>query len=195
MPIRLAKPTDASAILSIYAPYIEQTSLTFELEVPTEQEFADRIAHYLHTWPWLVFEKDGIIGGYAYASLYRERKGYQWCCECSIYIRDEYKRTGMAKILYETLFAILEKQGYRNVYAVINLPNDTSVAFHEKCGFTYFASYENVGFKLGKWKTVGWWQLRLNSFDDDPLPPIPFAEMDQQFVSQLLSEQSAKLKE
>ena len=97
--IRLATPADAEAILKIYAPYIENTSLTFETDVPSVKNFADRISTYLETWPWLVYENNGIIGGYAYATRHRERTAYQWCTESSIYILDEYKGTGIAKAL------------------------------------------------------------------------------------------------
>ncbi|HMU46734.1 MAG TPA: N-acetyltransferase family protein [Chitinophagaceae bacterium] len=192
--IRLATPADAAAILKIYAPYIENTSLTFETEVPTIESFADRIKNYLETWPWLLFEKDGVIGGYAYATRYRERVAYQWGTESSIYIADEYKGTGVARALYEALFVILKKQGFRNVYAVINLPNDTSVAFHEKCGFTYFATYEQVGYKLGKWKNVGWWRLVINDFCDEPGPPVKFSELSKDFLPELFAQKSGLIR-
>ena len=185
--IRLAHPNDAENILGIYAPYITNTSFTFESEVPTVSAFADRINHYLEYWPWLVYEIDGVIAGYAYGSKYRERVGYQWCVECSVYIHDDYHRKGIGTILYKTLFAILKEQGYRNVYAVINLPNERSVEMHESCGFKWFANYENVGYKLGKWKTVGWWQLILNEYSHEPSPPIKFSEMNKQFVDKILN--------
>ena len=175
--IRVATAADAGQILAIYAPYIEHTSYTFETEVPTVEQFAARITRYLEYWPWLVAEINGRIAGYAYASRYRERTGYQWCAECSIYMHDDYRKQGIGKKLYEELFRILEKQGYRNVYAVINTPNDTSVAFHESCGFTFFAMYEKVGWKLGQWKNVGWWRLVLNEFDDKPLAPVRFSSL------------------
>jgi phosphinothricin acetyltransferase len=185
--IRLAKPTDAKGVLDIYAPYIANTSFTFESDVPSHESFAARIESYLEHWPWLVCEIDGMIAGYAYASKYRERSGYQWCVECSVYIHDNFHRRGIGKALYTALFEILRRQGYRNVYAVINLPNERSVQLHESLGFTWFANYEKVGFKLGKWKTVGWWRLILNEFDDEPSPPVKFSEMDHSFLPQLFT--------
>src|SRR5882672_10442232 len=98
--IRLAIPGDAQAILDIYATYIINTSLTFESEVPSEKDFAERIKNYLLSWPWLVYEQDGKIAGYAYGSKYRERVGYQWCVECSVYIHDDFQQKGIAKKLY-----------------------------------------------------------------------------------------------
>lgn len=183
--IRIATPEDARSILEIYAPYITHTSLTFETEVPSEQAFAERMRNYLQTWPWLVCEVDGNIAGYSYATRYRERTGYQWCTESSIYIKDEFKGTGMAKALYSALFEILKRQGFRNVYAVINLPNDRSVVFHESCGFSWFATYENVGYKLGQWKNVGWWRLQINDYSDEPDPPIAFKKMDKSSLKEI----------
>lgn len=183
--LRVADPADAAGILAIYSPYIENTSFTFETEVPSVPAFAERIRQYLEGWPWLVVEKDGIIAGYAYASRYRERVAYQWSVECSVYIHDDFHRKGLARVLYETLFAILAGQGFRNVYAVINLPNDKSVALHERLGFTHFATYEQVGYKLGRWKNVGWWRLTLNDFGNEPESPKRFPEMDRQFLPAL----------
>jgi len=192
--IRLATPGDAIDILKIYAPYIENTSFTFETEVPSIEEFAERIRNYLLNWPWLVSEMDGVIAGYAYATRHRERIAYQWCTESSVYIHDDFQRAGIARILYTALFEILKKQGFRNVYAIINLPNDRSVAFHESSGFQYFATYEKVGYKLGKWKNVGWWRLIINEFGDEPAAPIKFSELDKDFLPALFAEKVSGLK-
>ena len=177
MTIRLARPEDASLVLDIYAPYVRDTSLSFELSVPTTEEMAARMAHYLQRWPWLVAEENGEVAGYAYASQYREREGYQWSVECSIYIHDAWMGSGIARQLYQRLFDLLKYQGYRNVYAVINLPNDRSVAFHERMGFRYQFTFEKVGYKLGQWKNVGWWLLTLNSYSDEPAKVLPFADI------------------
>lgn len=186
--IRLARPTDAAGILAIYAPYIANTSFTFETEIPTESEFANRIAFYLVNWPWLVCELDGQIAGYAYASGYRERVAYQWSVECSVYVHDDHHRSGIARALYTALFSILKKQGYRNIFAVINLPNERSVAFHESMGFRWFATYEQVGYKLGQWKNVGWWRLIINEFSQEPDPVISFSQIDKSMLPQLMSD-------
>jgi L-amino acid N-acyltransferase YncA len=186
MAIRLADEKDADGILTIYIPYITNTSFTFETEVPTVKAFAERITSYFSNWPWLVCEVDGKIAGYAYGSRYRERTGYQWCVECSVYIHDDFQRRGIAKALYTALFEILKKQGYRNVYAVINLPNDRSVQLHENCGFKWFVTYEKVGYKLGKWKDVGWWQLIINDYSNEPSPPLKFSELNKEIVEKIL---------
>lgn len=189
--LRLAQPADAKAILSIYAPYIENTSFTFETEVPSEQAFADRINTYLENYPWILCEINGQIAGYAYAARHRERVAYQWSVESSVYVHDDFQRTGVARALYQSLFELLAYQGFRNVYAVINLPNEKSVTFHEKLGFTYFATYEQVGYKLGKWKNVGWWRLKLNEFGDEPATPVKFAALDPAFLAALFSKNAA----
>jgi phosphinothricin acetyltransferase len=186
--IRLATPADAKGILNIYAPYIMNTSFTFETETPTLEEFTERIKNYLLNWPWLICEIDGKIAGYAYATRHRERTAYQWCTESSVYIHDDFQRAGIARALYTALFEILKIQGFRNVYAVINLPNEKSVTFHESLGFKYFATYENVGYKLGKWKNVGWWRLSINDYGDEPAAPIKFAELDKKFLPALFAE-------
>jgi len=191
--IRLAKESDAAALLEIYAPYVSGTSITFETEVPEAASFGQRIRHYLDFCPWLVSESDGIITGYAYASRYRERVAYQWSVECSVYIHASYMRNGIASALYKALFDILQVQGFRNVYAVINLPNDRSVALHERLGFRYFATYEKVGYKLGQWKNVGWWQLVLNRFDEEPAAPVPFHELNKDFLEELFVRYSRML--
>lgn len=188
--IRLATPEDAAGILAIYAPYIQNTSYTFETEVPSVQEFAERIRSYLVNWPWLVWEEEGKVAGYAYGARYRERVAYQWCTESSIYMHDDFQKAGIGRRLYTTLIEILKRQGFRNVYAVINLPNEKSVAFHEKSGFTHFATYEQVGYKLGKWKNVGWWRLVLNEFGDEPAAPVKFSALDKSFLPALLREKS-----
>src|SRR5215467_11408570 len=136
--IRTATTADSESILKIYAPYIENTSFTFETEVPTIDAFKERINSYLHNWPWLVCEIDGVIAGYAYGAKYRERVAYQWSVESSVYVHDDYQQRSVGRALYVALINILKLQGFRNLYAVINLPNDKSVSFHERLGFKYF---------------------------------------------------------
>lgn len=184
--IRIAKEEDALGILNIYGTYITGTSFTFEMDVPTIPDFKNRIRNYLETYPWLVYEVNGEIAGYAYAARHRERVAYQWCTESSIYIHDKFQGTGIGKSLYPALTEILKNQGFRNIYAVINLPNEKSVSFHERCGFTWFATYENVGYKLGKWKTVGWWKLQVNEYTDNPQPPVKFPDLDKNLIDSIL---------
>ena len=180
--IRVAKPADAKGLLSIYAPYITGSAFTFETEVPATESFAQRIRTYQENWPWLVFETDGMIAGYAYGIRHRERTAYQWCVETSVYVKDDYQKRGIAKALYTVLFFILKYQGCRNVYAGITLPNDRSVAFHKNFGFMWVADYKNIGYKLNKWYTVSWWQMQLNDYSDEPEAPLKFPQVDTKFL-------------
>lgn len=176
--VRMATPSDAGGMLDIYAPHVRGGFCTFESEVPSIGQFRERIAKYTQTKPWLVCTVNNVIAAYAYASLHRERAAYQWCCESSIYTNADFQGRGIGRQLYKALFKILKVQGYRNVYAGITLPNEASVKLHENCGFVHFATYENIGYKLGQWKNVGWWKLQLNTYDRKPSPPLKLSEMD-----------------
>ncbi len=187
---RLATISDAASILNIYTPYILNTAFTFETDIPTIQNFEVRINTYQENWPWLVYEDDGVIAGYAYATKHRERAAYQWCVESSVYVHEKFQGKGIAKSLYDTLFEILNYQGCRNVYAGITLPNDKSISFHKKFGFTWLADYKNIGYKLDRWNTVSWWQLQLNEYADNPEVPIKFREVPFSFLQRVLQKES-----
>ena len=159
--IRLARSGDAGQMLDIYAPFIRDDAVSFELEVPTMAEFADRVQLTLTSLPWLVLEVDETILGYAYASKHRERAAYQWSVDVSAYITEDYRRRGVGRALYTSLFACLRLQGYFNAYAGITLPNPASVGIHEAMGFTHVGTFQDVGHKFGQWHSVGWWGLAL----------------------------------
>ena len=192
--IRLAAKQDAKDLLKIYAPFILNSGITQEIEIPAENEFQERISSTLEVRPWLVCEIDGEIAGYAYAGKHRERKGYQWCTEPSVYVGEKFYHRHAATALYTALFDILKLQGFVNAYAVITLPNDNSVAFHENFGFTYLTTYKKIGFKLGQWHDVGWWQLQLNPHILNPSEPVKFPDLDFSSVENILKKASALLK-
>ncbi len=175
--IRPARSPDASSILDIYAPYILNTTVSFETEVPTIENFSERINANLESWPLLVYESDGLIADYAYASKHRERTAYQWCVESSVYVNDRFQQKGIATKLYKTLFEILKYQGCRNVYAGITLPNERSVHFHEKMGFSKIADYRNIGYKFNRWNTVRWYELQLKSYSNEPAPFLKWKDI------------------
>ncbi len=170
--IRFVKISDTEQVLNIYKPYIERTSTSFEYKIPSKDEFSQRINKVISFYPWLVYEEDNEILGYAYASKHREREAYQWSADVSVYLKEEAKRKGIASQLYTQLFSLLKKQGICNLYAGISLPNEASTGLHEKMGFNKIAEFHNVGYKLGKWWNVGYWELRLNDVTDNPTPPI-----------------------
>jgi L-amino acid N-acyltransferase YncA len=176
--IRLATPDDAPAIQAIYAPFVRETIVSFEIEVPTVGEMAGRIENGLTRFPWLVCEReDGFVAGYVYASKHRERAAYQWGVDVTVYVHPEARRGGVGRGLYTSLFALLRLQGFYNAYAGIALPNPASVALHESLGFTSIGIYHQTGYKLGKWHDVGWWEIVLQPRADHPTQPHSLGEI------------------
>ncbi|GGF13633.1 GNAT family N-acetyltransferase [Hymenobacter cavernae] len=169
--LRLATPEDAAAMLTIYAPYITGSTITFEYEVPAIEAFAERVRKLQGILPWLVAENGGQVLGYAYASRYRERPAYQWSVETSVYVRPEYHGTGVARRLYTQLFDLLTQQGYVNAYAGVTQPNPRSVAFHQSFGFELIGTYRHVGYKFGKWHDVQWLAKQLQAPPAAPVAP------------------------
>ena len=186
--IRVATELDAKQILEIYSPYVLNSACTFETELPSLDQFQQRISNTLASHPWLVCLAEDRIAGYAYASKHREREAYQWTCECSVYVHDEFKGKAIGKKLYTALFRILQFQGFRNVYAGITQPNQPSERLHSSCGFTLFAVYENIGYKSGEWHNVGWWKLQLNGYVLKPPPPKKFSEVDHATLAEIFLE-------
>ena len=171
--IRLATVEDASQIQSIYAPIVAETAVSFELEPPGVEEMRRRIQTTLLTLPWVVCEWDGVVG-YAYAGLFRSRPAYQWSVEVSVYVHASHRGKGVGRALYTSLFECLRVQGYRTALAGIVLPSPTSVALHERVGFRSVGVFHHVGYKLGAWHDVGWWELSLQDLSDPPTPrPLP----------------------
>ena len=172
MSIRLATVQDVPEILKIYAPYVENTAISFEYTVPSLEEFTARFLKITAGFPWLVWEEDGEILGYAYGSKPFERAAYQWCASASIYLRPEACGKGIGRKLYAALEERLQAQGYRKVYAVITTANDASVAFHRAVGYRHTATMPDCGFKFGKWYGTVWMEKELNTWDTPPREPI-----------------------
>lgn len=170
--IRLAQSRDAERIAEIYRPVVEATAISFETEVPGREEIERRLAEAGDLYPWLVCEIGDQIAGYAYATRHRVREAYRWSVDTSVYVDTHHRRSGVGCGLYTSLFRILRAQGYVNAYAGIALPNPGSVALHESVGFTPVGVYRRVGYKLGAWHDVGWWQLALQVHDDAPADPL-----------------------
>jgi L-amino acid N-acyltransferase YncA len=167
---------DAAACAAIYAPFVLGTAISFEEQPPDAAEMRRRMETVLSRYPWLVAE-DGPAGpgahgqviGYAYASPHRERAAYRWAADVTIYIGAEHQRQGLGRALYEALFEILAAQGLRMVCAGIALPNEASVALHEKLGFQPVGVYRQIGWKFDRWHDVAWYQRPLRP--DGPGPP------------------------
>ena len=185
--IRLARPDDGAAAARIYDPVVARTAISFELDPPGPVEMKRRIVTALAFAPWLVEERDGIVRGYAYASKHRERAAYQWSVDVGVYVDEEHRRSGVGKALYGKLFRLLRLQGFYAAHAGVTLPNAASVGLHESLGFRPVGVYRGVGYKLGGWRDVGWWQLELRDRAGEPSPPKPMEEMqsDPRWVEEL----------
>jgi L-amino acid N-acyltransferase YncA len=185
----LARSTDAGALAEIYRPAVAGSVISFEIDPPDAAEMGRRLAVTLQRLPWLVYERDGLVLGYAYASVHRERPAYQWSVDVSAYVGSESRRKGVGRALYASLFAALEVQGFRNAYAGITLPNAASEGLHAAVGFSPVGVYRGVGFKDGRWHDVGWYERPLASRDATPSPPRPLVDCvdDPLFTAALLA--------
>lgn len=179
-------PTDASELLAIYAQYIK-TPITFECDLPTEDEFLNRIVEISKYYPYLVCEENGVIVGYAYAHRHMEREAYQWNAELSVYIDQNFTAKGQGKKLYSLLIEILKLQGVKTVYGCVTLPNAKSEALHKALGFTVLGVYHNTGYKSGKWHDVGWFEKQIAPYGNSPLPIRPINAIPQNQLQAILS--------
>lgn len=183
MRIRQAKPEDAAALLAIYTPYILETAITFEYEVPTEEEFAQRIRRTLERYPYLVAEEDEKICGYAYASAFKERRAYDWAVETSIYVEKTQHGKGIGTQLYEALECQLRRQNILNVNACIAFPHPESISFHERHGYRLVGHFTSCGYKLGKWWDMVWMEKMLTEHPEVPEPVVWYRDLDEQIVT------------
>jgi L-amino acid N-acyltransferase YncA len=174
--IRRIELSDADAVRGIYAPFVCDNATSFETELPDAATLKQRIRDMADQYPWLVFEADRQVLGYAYASSHRARKAYQWCVEVSVYLHESARRHGIGRALYRSLFEVLRRQGYVNAYAGITLPNPASVGLHESLGFTPIGTFSRIGFKFGQWHDVVWLHLRLLE-TSTPAQPCPVKDV------------------
>ncbi|MGT2832041.1 GNAT family N-acetyltransferase [Streptococcus halotolerans] len=161
MIIRRAKSSDAEELLNIYAPYVEKTAITFEYTVPSVSEFKHRIHQTLTSFPYLVFQEDEAILGYAYASSYKDRAAYDWACEVSIYVAEKARGKQIGTRLYDALENELEKMGIKTVLACITYPNEVSIGFHQDRGYEKVGHFTKMGYKFERWHDIVWMQKRL----------------------------------
>ncbi|WP_343209858.1 N-acetyltransferase family protein [Anaerolentibacter hominis] len=178
MQIRLAKPSDAEELINIYRPYVEQSAITFEYEVPAEREFRERIRRVGEKYPYLICENEGEILGYCYAHEMHERAAYQWDAELSVYVKQNKRGRGIGTLLYQMLLELLKLQRIQTVTACITLPNEESRAFHESFGFRQTGYSAKAGYKLGEWHDVGWFELALGEHENPPRPFIAVSELN-----------------
>lgn len=159
--VRPACVEDAGRCAQIYAPFVENSWVSFETEAPDESEMVRRIENAQKTHDWLVAERTGVIAGYAYGSSHRERRAYQQSCDVTVYVDPSYLRCGIGSALYAALFDSLTKLGKHAVFAGVALPNEASLELHKALGFTSVGVYKEVGWKMGAWRDVEWLQKLL----------------------------------
>lgn len=176
MAIRIARHTDLARMLEIYTPFVESTSFSLEYTPPSMEEFKERFDRITAQFPWLVWEEDGQVTGYVYASAPFSRAGYRWCAEPSIYIDPAFHGRGIGRELYRALEEILKKQGYQVLYSIITSCNEGSLAFHYALGYTFLAEFPRCGYKFSKWENVTWLEKRLNSVEFPTQSPSPWTD-------------------
>lgn len=175
--IRTVTAADAEELVSIYAPYVLETAVTYEYEVPSVEEFRGRIENTIKKYPYLAAVEDGVILGYAYASAFHPRAAFQWSAEATVYLRKEAHGRGIGRMLYEKLEEILAKQNVQTVIALIADPNPESVAFHEKMGYSIAGRLTNCAYKLGQWRGMYYMEKFLGNHDGEPKTFIPYPEI------------------
>lgn len=178
---RTAQLEDAQELLDIYAPYVEETAITFEYEVPSVEEFQERIQHTLEKYPYIVALQDEKIVGYAYASAFHVRAAYDWCAEVSIYLDRNMRHCGIGKQLYAELESILRQMNILNVNACIGYPEvedeyltKNSVGFHEHMGYKMVGEFHRCGYKFNRWYNMVWMEKMLNDHPNNPKPILNF---------------------
>ena len=186
--IRPAEERDIPAMMAVYAPYVEETAVSFEYAVPSPEEFRARLARVQGFYPWLVAEQEGRVLGYAYASRFHPRAAYDWSVEVSIYLGRQERGRGLGRQLYEALEAMLRAQNVLSAYACIahtEAPDEyldhASIRFHERMGYRLTGTFPNCGYKFGRWYGMVWMEKRLVPADAPeglhPAPVVAFSSV------------------
>ena len=191
--IRVATINDAQELLDIYAPYVTDTAISFEYDVPSLTEFEERITNILKKYPYLVAEYDGEILGYAYTHAFVGRAAYDHAVETTIYLKEGKTKMGVGRMLYEALERISQAQNIFNMNACIGYPEIedehltmNSVQFHEHMGYRMVGTFHNCGYKFGTWYHMVWMEKIIGLHEPTPLPVIPFSELNKEKISHLL---------
>ena len=184
MEIRFARPEDAAALVEIYAPYVLETAITYEYEVPSREEFSARIESTLEKYPYLVAEENGQITGYAYAGCFKPRPAYDWMAEVSIYLRRDARGRGLGRKLYDALEDILRLQGILRLVAVVTCPDEdneyvtrASVEFHKHMGYESVGVFRDCGYKFGRWHNTAWMEKRIAEVPGDVERVKPISQL------------------
>lgn len=167
--MRMATVADTKEILGIYSEYIRNTTVTFEYVVPSEEDFAERIREILEKYPYLVYEENGEISGYAYAHQFMVRAASQWGAELSVYLAPKAQKRGLGKAFYEALEELLFLQNVEKLYGCIEASNEASRRLHEALGYEKTALFPRCAFKKGKWLSLLWLEKTLIE-REEPMP-------------------------
>ncbi|MCH5259326.1 MAG: GNAT family N-acetyltransferase [Lachnospiraceae bacterium] len=191
--IRTAIAADAQELLDIYAPYVTDTAISFEYDVPSLEEFEMRISNILEKYPYLIAEYGGEILGYAYTHAFVGRAAYDHAVETTIYLKEGRTKMGIGRMLYEALERISGAQNIFNMNACIGYPEVpdehltlNSVQFHEHMGYQMVGTFHNCGYKFDTWYHMVWMEKIIGNHDPAPLPVIPFPDLNSEKVAHLL---------
>ena len=185
MYISTARTADAAQLLEIYAYYVEHTAITFEYDVPSVDEFRERIRHTLEKYPYIVCVEDGKITGYAYAGPFKARAAYAWCVETSIYVSKDARGRGIGSALLNELEGILKRQNILNVNACITVPRrgedeyltNASERFHEIKGYAKVGTFHDCGYKFGRWYNMIWMEKMIGEHGSAVPAVVPFPDL------------------
>ena len=186
--LRPVRPEDTAELLEIYRPYVESTSISFETEVPSQEDFARRIADITAEYPYLVAEESGVILGYAYAHAFSSRDAYRWTAETTIYLRQDAQGQHVGGRLYRVLLALLRAQGVRTACAIVTASNERSLRFHNALGFVSGGVLPDFGYKLGQWHSVAYLYLPLGPAEPLPEEPVGIAALAPERIAAILAE-------
>ena len=179
--------SDAKQLLDIYSPYVTDTAITFEYDIPSLEEFTERIKNISAEYPYIVCTYKDKIVGYAYAHRHMERAAYQWNVESTIYLDMNYKSLGIGKMLYTKLIELLKLQNIENVYACITTENEKSVKFHEKIGFKFIGIYPDTGYKFDRWYDITWLGIRISDKNQKPKAIKNINDVEQDKINGILT--------
>lgn len=186
--VRFVNINDTEKLLEIYAPYVLETKISCETVVPSVEEFKNRIEKISVKFPYIVIEIDGEIVGYSYSSLHKERAGYRWDGDATIYVSKKYHRNKIGTALYNCMLELTKLLGFYNMYAVVTASNEASVKFHKAFGFTEMGTYKNTAYKLGEWFDIMVLEKTLNEYENEPKETKSIKEIDKDVINKLFAD-------
>jgi len=192
MKLRMIRNEDIKGAQAVYKPFVKNTPITFEYNVPSYKKFVKRVEKICETYPWIVAEVDGEVAGYAYATRFKERMAFTWDAETYIYVAEQSNNRGIGSALYAALEEILKMQGFYNMYAMITDTAKNSIAFHEKMGYRQMYTLEKSAWKFDQWYGMICMEKKIGNFDETPEPIIPVRIADTKAIEQILDKYSTR---